>query len=312
MARAFLLLLVVSSAACSDPVPIDACPRGICRVVDSGTDARSSVLDGSVALDATTSVDVELSALDANVPDDTGSSALDVLVALDSLAPTTDTSVLPVPDTAVAPPDTNAPARDGCVESWTCSPWQTNGVDNMGTRVCTDGNSCGSTTTRPSLSASLPALDLDFFECNVEPILDRGCSQLACHGKESGRALRHYARGRHRITGETYTEMNQCLSPGRVVRTEDCIGSIECACQFFPKKASERRRSYDSARGFALGSNGLRLTDSTQSELVTQPQIGAGFSHQNVHFWRTTDADYQTIVNWLNGMTLGRSCASGN
>src|SRR5690242_14383508 len=30
-----------------------------------------------------------------------------------------------------------------CVEAWACTPWQTDGTNDNGTRVCTDKNACG-------------------------------------------------------------------------------------------------------------------------------------------------------------------------
>ncbi len=74
----------------------------------------------------------------------------------------------------------------------------------------------------------------------------------------------------------------------------------------------EWTRNFDSARGFALGDDGLVWADVTRSELLRQPEIGGGFTHQNVHFWRPGDPDYDTIRGWLEGATLGRTCNSGN
>lgn len=216
----------------------------------------------------------------------------------------------PLPDV----PGLDAPSVDGggsCTEVWVCGPWQTSGTSDAATRTCNDTNACGTTARRPALSATLPALDFQFYECNVEPILDRGCAQLACHGSETGRALRVYARGRHRIAGETFIEPG-CLSAGTPHPSEECEGSIECRCWTLPHSAAEWRRNFDSARGFALDATGAPLSDATTSELLTQPLTGGGLAHAGIKFWRAGDPDYQTILSWLEGAALGRTCNSRN
>lgn len=265
------------SLGCPDPEPVDPCPGGICpegdanRGMDSGTP------------------------VDAFSPDVPGLDA----PGLDAMA--FDTPV-------VTPDDTGGPT---CIESWVCEPWTTGGSSDAATRTCTDRNACGTTTTRPALTATLPALDFEFYECNVEPILDRGCGQLGCHGAESGRALRVYARGRHRIIGETFIEPG-CLSAGSMHPSEACEGSVECRCWTLPHSASEWRRNYDAARGFALDATGAPLGDMATSELLTQPLLGGGLAHAGIKFWRPGDPDHQAILAWLQGNTLGRTCNSRN
>ena len=134
---------------------------------------------------------------------------------------------------------------------------------------------------------------------------------LGCHGTETGRAYRIYARGRLRITGKTITEPG-CLSAGTMHPSEDCIGSIECRCFTVAQFAEERRRSFDSARGFALDATGAVLADQTQSELLRQPQVGGGFAHAGISMWSEGDADYTTIKSWLEGATRGSACNSMN
>jgi hypothetical protein len=94
-----------------------------------------------------------------------------------------------------------------CVESWLCSPWSTSGGGNAATRTCVDSKNCGTTTNKPATSATLPALDVNYFKCNVEPVLEKKCSMLGCHGTETGRALRVYARGRLRNPTDTITSV---------------------------------------------------------------------------------------------------------
>ncbi|HEY4182652.1 MAG TPA: hypothetical protein VGM90_37735 [Kofleriaceae bacterium] len=59
------------------------------------------------------------------------------------------------------------------------------GGDNNGTRTCTDLNACGTTDMKPPETATLPALDPEYYECNIEPIVTRDCSMLGCHGTET-------------------------------------------------------------------------------------------------------------------------------
>lgn len=202
-------------------------------------------------------------------------------------------------------------AGTGCAEAWTCTPWQTDGQSDTGTRTCTDANACGTTVMKPVETAVLPALDAAKYECDVEPIVIRNCSMLGCHGTETGRAYRLYARGRLRITGRTITEPG-CLSAGTVSASETCIGGIECKCWTVPQIAEERRRSFDSARGFALDGAGQPLADIAQSELLAQPLVGGGFAHAGMSMWSATDADYATVKAWLSGQTRGSACNSQN
>lgn len=199
----------------------------------------------------------------------------------------------------------------GCVENWLCTPWETDGVSDAGTRTCTDLNGCGTTVDKPVEAATLPALDFDYYKCQVEPIFDRGCSQLGCHGAENGRALRTYSRGRLRITGETWYEPN-CLSTGQPRQSEDCTGSIECVCWSIPHSPAEWRKNYDAARGFGLQNDGTpwAVGDLADSELLIQPVYG-GKPHANVHLFNAGDADYNTILGWLSGNTAP-PCHTGN
>jgi hypothetical protein len=122
---------------------------------------------------------------------------------------------------------------------------------------------------------TLPALDENFYRCNVEPIMDLKCAMLGCHGKEQGRPLRIYARGRLRVTGELLTDTNNaCLAQGQMFPTENCIGSIECRCYFAPHTATEWQRNFDSARGFALDAAGAPIATPDDSELIAQPIVG--------------------------------------
>lgn len=199
-----------------------------------------------------------------------------------------------------------------CSENWICTPFTTQGTgSNQGTRTCSDKNQCGTTLLKPGETASLPALDLNFYKCQVEPILDNKCSQLGCHGTETDRALRLYARGRLRNAAETFVETG-CLQAGTKVPAAQCIGSIECICWTGPHTMTEWQRNFDSARSFALDANLQRIAPAMvdTSDLLAQPVVG-GKSHTGIHLFANTDPDYQTIKQWLSGMTQA-TCVTNN
>jgi hypothetical protein len=177
--------------------------------------------------------------------------------------------------------------------------------------VCTDQNACGTTATKPVEAAMLPALDPEYYECNVEPVLIAGCSHLGCHGTETGRGYRIYARGRLRVSGQTMIEPG-CLQPGTPHASEECIGSTECRCWTLPQLAMERRRSFDSARGFALADDGRPLANMADSQLLKQPLTGGGYPHAGVFMWSLDDADYTAVKSWLTGARRGSVCNSMN
>ena len=146
---------------------------------------------------------------------------------------------------------------------------------------------------------------------SVDHVVHCHASMHGCHGTETGRAYRLYARGRLRITGLTITEPG-CLSAGTVGPSEACIGNIECKCWSVPQFDTERRRSFDSARGFALDAMGNVLADKARSELLAQPQVGGGFAHAGIAMWSAGDAEYSAVKTWLDGAVRGSACNSGN
>lgn len=196
-----------------------------------------------------------------------------------------------------------------CTEAWLCSPWDTGGAGDMATRTCTDVNGCGSTTMKPVETATLPALDLNYFKCNVEPILDRKCSMLGCHGKEKGRQLRVYSRARLRIPGGTITSVDPSC-PGNA-SADACAGSTTCSCKA-PHSPTEWQRNYDSARGFKLDPQGkpIPMGMADASDLLAQPIVG-GKAHTGVHLFRPGDPEEKTLKAWLDGATLA-SCNPGS
>ncbi len=196
-----------------------------------------------------------------------------------------------------------------CTEAWLCSPWDTGGNGDLAMRTCSDVNSCGSTSQKPVETATLPALDLNYFKCNVEPILDRKCSMLGCHGKETGRALRVYSRARMRIKGGTLASTDPAC-PGNA-SADACVGSTTCPCKA-PHSPAEWQRNYDSARGFKLDPQGKMIPTgmADASDLLAQPIVG-GKAHTGVHLFRPGDPEETTLKAWLDGATLP-SCNPGS
>jgi hypothetical protein len=190
-----------------------------------------------------------------------------------------------------------------CVEAWLCTPWDTGGNGNTATRTCTDQNNCGTTNDKPATTATLPALDENYFRCNVEPILDKKCAMIGCHGTETGRELRIYARARLRDAAANFPNTACPTAPSQT--GTQCTGSNSCPCNAL-RTATEWQRNYDAARGFALDSTGKPLSDMSQSDLLLQPKFG-GKSHAGIHLFHEPPstnadvADYNAILGWLDG-----------
>ena len=196
-----------------------------------------------------------------------------------------------------------------CTEAWLCTPWDTGGNGDMATRKCADVNSCGTATQKPVETATLPPLDLNYFKCNIEPILDRKCSMLGCHGQESGRQLRVYSRARLRIPGGTIVSVDPAC-PGNA-SADACVGSTTCSCKA-PHSPKEWQRNYDSARGFKLDPQGKAIPTgmADASDLLAQPIVG-GKAHTGVHLFRPGDPEETSLKAWLDGATLA-SCNPGS
>jgi hypothetical protein len=198
-------------------------------------------------------------------------------------------------------PTSSASSGGGCTEAWSCTPWQ-KGADGNYTRTCSDASACGTTAGKPPEGpVALPDLDLDYYKCKVEPIFDRGCSMVGCHGTETGRAFKVYARGRLRHQ-EMVPQVSSCpVGPQTVDLSEMGTGTVMCV-GWSPHTAAEWQSNYDISRSFMLG-----LTDPEQSDLLAQPVVG-GKSHAGVHLFAKTDAEYVTLKAWLGGAKLGSTC----
>ena len=202
------------------------------------------------------------------------------------------------------PGSSGAGASGGCMEAWSCTPWE-KGADGLYTRTCSDANMCGTTAQKPPEGpVALPELDLDYYKCKVEPIFDRGCAMMGCHGTEVGRPFKIYGRGRLR-RNETVPEVWSCPGgPEMVNLQEEGTGTITCV-GWSAHTDGEWKENFDNSRSFMVG-----LTDPEQSDLLAQPVIG-GKAHAGVHLFAKADADYQTIEAWLGGAKLGTTCDPG-
>jgi hypothetical protein len=192
-----------------------------------------------------------------------------------------------------------------CAESWECTTWEAPLGSDQATRTCVDRNDTGTTACKPSEGpVTLPALDLDYYKCRVSPIIQRGCAMMGCHGTETGRPFRTYARGRLR-NDQIVNRTGTCIpQTGQVNLQEAGTGTVMCE-GWLPHTAEEWKKNFDSARSFMLG-----VTDPADSDLLLQPVVG-GKPHIEIKLFRDTDADYATIRDWLGGATLGQACNTG-
>jgi hypothetical protein len=174
--------------------------------------------------------------------------------------------------------------------------------------VCTDLNACGTTNAKPVEMATLPALDVDYYKCEIEPIMDGSCSMLGCHGTDD-RGLRTYSRGRFRNVEESVP--NPCPGGG-MTPLVDCIGSIECGCWQYRHTDVEWQRNYDAARGFGLDAQGNPLADTEQSELIQQPMEGGGKAHAGFKMFAAGSPEHTKLKAWLDGTTFGQACQTNN
>ena len=192
-------------------------------------------------------------------------------------------------------------APGGCAVAWTCTPW-TKDASGKFVRTCADANKCGTDAGKPPTGPiDLPNLDLDYYKCKVEPILDKSCAMMGCHGNEVGRPFKLYARGRLRHS-EMVPGAPSCPNSS-TLRDLQKEGSGTAMCLGWSKHtAAEWQQNYDNARSFMVG-----LTNPDDSDLLAQVRYG-GKAHTGVHFFQQADPDYQTIAAWLSGAKLGTTC----
>jgi MYXO-CTERM domain-containing protein len=200
---------------------------------------------------------------------------------------------------------TGGDAGTSCRENWVCTSWEAPIGSDQATRSCTDANNVGTSDCKPAASATLPALDLDYYKCRVQPIFQRGCGQMACHGTETERQFRIYSRGRWR-NDELVAHRGSCgeAQGFKYNLQDDGSGTVMCA-GWYPHTATEFKKNFDSARSFMLD-----VTDPADSLILREAAKG-GLPHAQVKLFSSTDADYQTIKSWLGGAKLGTTCNTG-
>ena len=127
-------------------------------------------------------------------------------------------------------------------------------------------------------------VDEAFFRCRVEPVLDRSCSALACHG-DARRPFHVFTRNRLRLRS----------ADERLDR---------------PLTSAEVAANYDNARFF--------LAEAAEdSWLLKKPlaQDAGGWFHLGAHLYgdediwiATDDPEYQTVLDWARGASEDPSC----
>ncbi len=193
----------------------------------------------------------------------------------------------------------------GCRESWMCSSWEAPPGSDLATRTCTDNNNIGTTVCKPSEGpVQLPSLDLDYFKCNVQPILQRDCAMMGCHGTDTGRPFRDYARGRWR-NNEIVNRTGTCIPQTGTVNLQTA-GSGTVMCEgWLPHTQAEWKKDFDSARSFMLDA-----ATPEDSLMLKMPTVG-GLPHIDIKLFDSSAPAYATLRSWLGGARLGTTCNTG-
>ena len=158
----------------------------------------------------------------------------------------------------------------------------------------------------------MPALDLDFFKCKVEPIPDPALAACLAMAARRRGPCASTPRGRLRNM-ETVTETG-CPQVGtQVSLVPTCVGRHRVYLLNRPHTATS-----GSATSTALAPLGWMPITSRfpvgmedTSELIAQPIVG-GKAHASVHLFRSGDADHTTLKQWLGGSKLGMTCNTIN
>jgi hypothetical protein len=147
--------------------------------------------------------------------------------------------------------------------------------------------------------AGLADLDYEFYRCNVEPILDRSCSMLACHGKLS-QPFHVFARGRLR-NDEMVPQVNTCLSPGQPVNLNaEGTGTVMCV-GWSAHTTAEWQSNFKSARSL------MTIGMAPDESLLLRKPSGA-VTHGGPVILKNGGADYAMIRRWLGGEKYAGTC----
>lgn len=191
-----------------------------------------------------------------------------------------------------------------CRENWVCSTWEAPLGSDQATRTCVDQNAIGTTMCKPDEGpVTLPGLDLNFYKCRVSPVIQRDCGMMGCHGTDTGRAFRTYARGRLR-NDQIVNRTGTCIPQTGTVNLQDA-GSGTVMCEgWLPLTAEEWKKNFDSARSFMLG------VSAPEDSLMLREPVAGGLPHVEVKLFTASDPAYATIRDWLAGATLP-TCDTG-
>src|SRR6185503_2993182 len=167
-----------------------------------------------------------------------------------------------------------------CPEAWQCTSWEAPPGSDQATPTCVDLNNAGSTECKPATGpVTLPALDLELYKCEVHPIFQRGCAMMGCHGTDTERPLRLYARGRLR-NKQIVPRTGTCIpQTGTVDQQVEGSGTVMCE-GWLPHTAEEWKKSFDSSRSFMLD-----VASPAQSPLLVEPTFG-GPPHAGIKMFR--------------------------
>jgi hypothetical protein len=191
-----------------------------------------------------------------------------------------------------------------CPEQWSCSPWVPNGAN--ATRTCTDINGGTTTICKPPETTALPALNYNYFRCQVQPVLAQSCAMIGCHGDPAARPYSVFARGRNRIHETVTLSWPGCLVT--TPQTFDVYDRARATVQCWGNMALTQKEwtsNFDQSRVLAIGT-----TDPSQSELLAQPLIGSSFAHAGMKVFSPGQPAYTAIYTWLDGGTQA-TCDAG-
>ncbi len=130
-------------------------------------------------------------------------------------------------------------------------------------------------------SAQVPSgsnLDVAFFECNIQPIVDRSCAFVACHG-DPGRPLHVYSTSKVRIAGEA-------LIGEELTNRELCANFYSAAAHAQPDE---------------------------RSQLITKPTTLDGFAsqyHAGNYLFRADAPEAKCLLMWMKGEKSDTATAS--
>ncbi|PKN56699.1 MAG: hypothetical protein CVU56_14880 [Deltaproteobacteria bacterium HGW-Deltaproteobacteria-14] len=136
---------------------------------------------------------------------------------------------------------------------------------------------------------ALPEPSFEYFACAVQPVLDRECSNSACHGNVA-RGLQILSPSRMRIASE--------YALARLAISEDDVESGIHP----PLTGVEVSFNYEQCRGWATA-----VTPNRPAPLLDKPlAVSAGGVYHTTHgdvFASPDEPGFQAIAAWLRGAT---------